>query len=75
MKNPDIDTSKACVIGWDGDMDGVIVYSEGGYFIRDGQYRTVDFQIAEGVKSLDWYNREGFLPCLVTDFFKEGCRV
>lgn len=75
MSRIEVDTSKASVIGWDGDQDGVIAYMEGGYFIRDGKNVTIDFAISQGAEHLDWYNSEGYLPCLVTEFEKRGCRV
>ena len=75
MNKIEVDTSKAAVIGWDGDQDGVIAYMEGGYFIRDQRNITVDFAISQGAERLDWYNSEGYLPCLVTEFEKQGCRV
>ena len=62
------DLSKAGVIGWDGDNESVICYLEGGYFIRDGRNILIEFNIAKDVKSIDWYNEEGFLPCLVSEF-------
>ncbi len=70
-----IDTSKACVIGWDGDKDGIICYLEGSYFVRDKRYITVDFGIAQDVQKMNWYNAEGYLPCLVTEFGKQGCHI
>ena len=75
MEKIEIDTSKASVIGWDGDKDGVIAYMEGGYYIRDSKNVTVDFLISQGVEHFDWYNSEGYLPCLITEFEKEGCIV
>lgn len=75
MRDIRVDTSKACVIGWDGDKDGIIAYMEGGYFIRDGRFITVDFGIVEGVKKLSWYNSKGYLPCLITSFEKSGCEI
>ena len=75
MEKIEIDTSKASVIGWDGDKDGVIAYMEGGYYIRDSKNVTVDFLISQGVEHFDWYNSEGYLPCLITEFEKKGCIV
>lgn len=75
MRDVKVDTSKACVIGWDGDKDGVITYMEGGYFIRDKRFITVDFGISEGVDKLSWYNDKGYLPCMVTEFEKHSCLI
>lgn len=62
------DLSKAGVIGWDGDNESVICYLEGGYFIRDGRNILIEFNISKEAKEIDWYNEEGFLPCLVSEF-------
>ena len=69
------DLSKAGVIGWDGDNESVICYLEGDFFIRDGRNILVEFEIGKKAKHIEWYNEEGFLPCLVTEFEYDECDI
>ena len=69
------DLSKAGVIGWSGDNESVICYLEGGYFIRDSRNILIEFGISKNAESIDWYNEEGFLPCLVSEFEIDECIV
>jgi len=63
------------LIGWDGDDDGIISYIDGSYYIRADRNITCSFGIYNDPVSLKWYNEEGYLPCLVTEFEKNGCTV
>lgn len=69
------DLSKAGVIGWDGDNESVICYLEGGYFIRDGRNILVEFDISKEAEHIEWYNDEGFLPCLISEFDFEELNI
>jgi hypothetical protein len=63
------------VIGWEGDRDGVIAYMDGSFYVRDGKDTRYGFGIYEDPKSLKWYNQEGFLPCLVTEFERDNATI
>lgn len=63
------------VFGWDGDKDAPIAYIDGSYKIRDGRNITVSFGIHDGEKPVKWYNDSGYLPCLVSEFEKDGVLV
>ena len=63
------------VIGWDGDNDGVTGYMDGSFVIRDGRDKTLSFGIFNNPASLKWYNEEGYLPCLVSEFERNDCTV
>lgn len=54
--------------GWDGDRDAAIAYPDGGFHIRDGKGVTVGFEICRNAGRYRWFNAEGYLPCLVTEF-------
>ena len=81
-QNQDKNTS---VLGWEGDLDAAIAYAEGSFQIRDNTRRTetgannvvetVGFHIADGAKITDWYCAEDYLPCLISEFEKDGCAV
>ena len=63
------------VIGWEADKDGVIAYYDGSFFVRDGKNQRYSFAIFNQPASFKWYNAEGFLPCLVTEFERNGAIV
>ncbi|GAH15408.1 unnamed protein product, partial [marine sediment metagenome] len=61
--------------GWDGDKDAAIAYRDGSFYIRDGKNVKVGFGIYNDSASMKWYNHSGYLPCLVTEFERDGCTV
>ena len=61
--------------GWDGDKDAAIAYRDGSFYIRDGKNIKVGFDIYNYPASMKWYNHSGYLPCLVTEFERDGCTV
>jgi len=61
--------------GWDGDKDAAIAYRDGSFRIRDGKNVKVGFGIYNDPASMKWYNHSGYLPCLVTEFERDGCTV
>ncbi len=63
------------VIGWEADKDGVIAYMDGSFYVRDGKNTRYGFGIFNNPASLKWYNREGYLPCLVTEFERNGASI
>jgi hypothetical protein len=65
----------AGVIGWEADKDGVIAYSDGSFYIRDGRNQHCQFWIYNDPVSFQWYNCDGYLPALVTEFNRDGATV
>lgn len=63
------------VIGWEADKDGVIAFSDGSFYVRDGKDTTFGFGIFNHPDHLSWYNNEGYLPCLVTEFKRDNATV
>jgi hypothetical protein len=63
------------VIGWEADKDGVIAFSDGSFYVRDGKDTTFGFGIFNNPNHLSWYNNEGYLPCLVTEFQRDNATV
>ncbi len=63
------------VIGWEADKDGVIAYYDGSFYIRDGKDQRYGFDIFNNPLSFKWYNKEGYLPCLVTEFERDGALI
>ena len=63
------------VIGWEADKDGVIASYDGSFYVRDGRNERFQFGIFNNPASLKWYNNEGYLPCLVTEFERDGATV
>ncbi len=64
-----------CGIGWEGDDMGVLAYRDGRMFIRARGDITVGFGIYNNPAALKWYNHSGYLPCLVSEFERDGCTV
>ena len=59
--------------GWEGDKHAPIAYRDGSYLLRDRDNLIVEFGIA-GVAADDiqWYNKEGYLPCFVSEYSKNN---
>ncbi len=71
--------------GWEGDIDAPIAYIDGSYGLRDkygttGEWngnsynpgKMVTFGIKDIPGEIKWYNAEGYLPCFVSEYAKEG---
>ena len=58
------------VFGWEGDRHAPIAFADGCYLLRDRGNVLVHFGFTEKdiTGKIDWHNREGFLPCLVSRF-------
>ena len=63
------------VIGWEADKYGVIAYYDGSFYVRDGKNTRFKFGIFNDPPELEWYNSEGYLPCLVTEFEQDKATV
>ncbi len=75
MSFPGVPVVGAGVIGWEADKDGVIAYYNGSFYVRDGRNQPFQFGIFNHPASLKWYNSEGYLPSLVTEFERDGATV
>lgn len=59
--------------GWEGDKDAPIAWIDGTYKLRDNGNKIVTFGVTSlGAKSVSWYNAEGYLPCFVSEYEKNG---
>lgn len=59
--------------GWEGDKDAPIGWIDGTYKLRDNGNKIVTFGVTSlGAKSVSWYNAEGYLPCFVSEYEKNG---
>lgn len=60
------------VFGWEGDVDAPIAYIDGSYYLRGNGNRFITFGVSGITEKVRWYNKEGWLPCLVSEFKKDG---
>lgn len=60
--------------GWEGDKDAPIAYIDGSYLLRDRGNVFITFGIRSIDTKVSWYNKEGWLPCFVSEFGKGNCR-
>lgn len=58
--------------GCEGDKDAPIAYIDGCYRLRDRGDRFVTFGVRDITSKIKWYNKEGWLPCFVSEFSKDG---
>ena len=58
--------------GWEGDKDAPITYIDGSYRLRDNGNQMVTFGVKDIPGKVKWYNAEGYLPCFVSEYTKEG---
>ena len=70
----------SAVLGWDGDLNGVIAHLDGSYYIRLGNDGSMPYNVTFGIANnppspLQWFNEGGYLPSYTTDFFRNGCHV
>ena len=58
------------VFGWEGDAHAPIAFIDGSFLLRDRGNMLVHFGFTakEITSKIDWFNREDFLPCLVSRF-------
>jgi hypothetical protein len=63
------------LIGWEADKDGVIAYYNGSFYVRDGKETCYGFGIYNSPQTLKWYNNEGYLPALVTEFERDNATI
>ena len=58
------------VFGWEGDKHAPIAFIDGSFLLRDRGNLLIHFGFtAKQITSkIEWYNREDFLPCLVSRF-------
>lgn len=55
------------VLGWEGDAYTTTAYIDGTYRLRDRGNMQVTFGIDGVQEDVNWYNKEGWLPCLVSE--------
>lgn len=60
------------VFGCEGDKDAPIAFIDGSYLLRDGKSRMITFGVSCPEGKIKWYNKEGFLPCLVSEYSKNS---
>ncbi len=59
--------------GWEGDIDAPIAWIDGTYRLRDNDNKLITFGVTNlPAKSIKWYNAEGYLPCFVSEYSKNG---
>lgn len=58
--------------GCEGDKHAPIAYIDGSYRLRDRKNAFVTFGITDIDSDISWYNKEGWLPCFVSEFKKDG---
>ena len=61
------------ILGWEGDLHAAYAYPDGSYYLRargDGLF--INFGVPGIHGDIDWYNKEGYLPCLVSEYQKDG---
>ena len=63
------------VIGWEADKYGVIAYYDGSFWVRDSKNTRFEFGIFNNPQEFKWYNSEGYLPCLVTEFERDEATI
>lgn len=59
-----------CVFGWEGDRHAAIAFVDGCYLLRDRGNVLVHFGFTKKdiCGKIDWFNKDGYLPCLVSRF-------
>lgn len=58
--------------GWEGDKDAPIAYIDGSYNLRDNGNKMITFGVKDIPGKIKWYNAEGYLPCFVSEYEKDG---
>ena len=62
------------VFGCEGGKDAPIAFIDGSFLLRDGGNRIITFGVKNIESKIKWYNAEGFLPCLVSEYEKDGVK-
>ena len=60
------------VFGWEGDKDAPIAFIDGSYLLRDRKNTLITFGLADIDGKVEWFNKEGWLPCLVSKYRAGG---
>ncbi len=58
--------------GCEGDKHAPIAYIDGSFRLRDRKNTFITFGISNIDSKIKWYNKEGWLPCFVSEFQKDG---
>jgi hypothetical protein len=58
--------------GWEGDKHAPIASIDGSYRLRDRGNITIRFGVGDVTGKMKWYNKEGYLPCYVSEYSKNG---
>ena len=58
--------------GWEGDKHAPIAYLDGSYQLRDNGNTMVTFGVMDIPGKVKWYNAEGYLPCFISEYSKDG---
>ena len=58
--------------GWEGDIQAPIAYIDGSYKLRDRGNLMITFGVWDIPGKIAWYNKEGYLPCFVSEYEKNG---
>lgn len=63
--------------GFEGDKHAPIAHIDGCYRLRDRKNTVITFGISNISSKISWYNSEGWLPCFVSEFRKDGndCKI
>ena len=56
------------VFGCEGDKDAPIAFIDGSYLLRARRNTLVSFGLENVQGKINWYNKEGWLPCLVSEY-------
>ena len=60
------------VFGWEGDKDAPIAFIDGSYLLRDRKNTLITFGLSDVEGKIEWFNKEGWLPCLVSKYRAGG---
>lgn len=58
--------------GWEGDRHAPIAYLDGSYRLRDRNNSMISFGVRDIPGKIKWYNAEGYLPCFISEYTKDG---
>ena len=66
-------SGNVCSFGWEGDKHAPITWVDGTYRLRDNGDKYITFGVTNlPADSVEWYNAEGYLPCFVSEYSKNG---
>lgn len=75
IKRDVTNTNLQGALGWEGDQDAPIVYVDGSFKLRGNGDMVISFYdryLPDG--SVNWYCKEDYLPCWVSEFEADGFR-